>query len=144
MLPPVSSLLFKRYAFMSIWRLLCFTQFFLLLALYIFLGFTGEPGNYVPMFNDKLMHCGGYLAAGVSISFALPLWKLWWRAAFLVLFSLGIEIGQHLLPPRTFDLYDLGANSTGVMLGLWLVAWLTQQANWFRSLRYWNVNQSRL
>jgi glycopeptide antibiotics resistance protein len=125
---------------MRFWRLLCLAQFFALLVIFIFLGLTGEPGNYVPMFNDKLMHCSGYIVAGISISFAFPLWKLWWRAAFLILFSLGIEIGQHFLPPRTFDLYDLCANSTGVMLGLCFVAWMTQQSNWFRSLRFLNTS----
>ena len=128
---------------MRFWRSLCLTQFLVLLIIFTFLGLTGDRGNYAPMFNDKLMHCSGYIVAGISISFALPLWKLWWRAAFLILFSLGIEIGQHFLPPRTFDLYDLCANSTGVMLGLCFVAWMTQQANWFRSLRFLNTNTNQ-
>jgi glycopeptide antibiotics resistance protein len=88
------------------------------------------------MFNDKLMHFSGYFIAGGSISFAFPLWKLWQRASFLIVFSIGIEIGQHFMPPRTFDIFDIGANSSGVMLGLLLVTLLTERTTWFRQLRY--------
>ena len=92
---------------MLIWRALCLIQFFILLVIFTYLGLTPSPEDSVPMFNDKLMHCSGYFAAGISISFAFPLRAFWQRAAFLILFSIGIEIGQHFMPPRTFDVYDI-------------------------------------
>ncbi|HOY23678.1 MAG TPA: VanZ family protein, partial [Cellvibrio sp.] len=74
-----------------------------------------------------------------SISFAFPLWKLWQRASFLVLFSVGIEIGQHFMPPRTFDIFDIAANSSGVILGLLLVGLLAKNLNWFQQLLHGQI-----
>jgi VanZ family protein len=127
---------------MFLWRPLCLVQFFILLAGFIYLGLTPSPENSVPMFNDKLMHFTGYFIAGGSISFAFPLWKIWQRASFLILFSIGIEIAQHFMPPRTFDIADIGANSSGVILGLLVVAILSDKATWFSQLRYWQTHNS--
>ena len=127
---------------MFLWRPLCLVQFFSLLAVFIYLGLTPSPENSVPMFNDKLMHFSGYFIAAGSISFAFPLWKLWQRASFLILFSIGIEISQHFMPPRTFDFFDIAANSSGVILGLLWVALLTERAKWFNQLRYWQTTKS--
>lgn len=124
---------------MFLWRPLCLVQFLMLLAVFIYLGLTPSPQNSVPMFNDKLMHFTGYFIAGSSISFAFPLWKSWQRASFLILFSIGIEISQHFMPPRTFDFFDIGANSSGVVLGLLVVALLTNKITWFRYLRFWQT-----
>lgn len=124
---------------MFLWRPLCVTQFLILLAAFIYLGLTPSPENSIPMFNDKLMHLTGYFIASGSISFAFPLWKLWQRASFLILFSIGIEILQHFMPPRTFDIIDIGANSSGVTLGLLWVLFLTKKTNWFNQLLNWQT-----
>ncbi|RYY02431.1 MAG: VanZ family protein [Gammaproteobacteria bacterium] len=116
---------------MLIWRALCLIQFFILLVIFTYLGLTPTPEESIPMFNDKLMHCSGYFVAGISISFAFPLRAFWQRAVFLILFSIGIEIGQHFMPPRTFDVYDICANSTGVVLGLLFIFLLTKNIRWF-------------
>lgn len=123
--------------FFMLWRSLCLLQFLILLAVFTFLGLTPTPENSIPMFNDKLMHCSGYFIAGISISFAFPRWIFLHRAAFLIIYSIAIEIGQHFMPPRTFDVYDICANSTGVLLGLSLIFLLTQKTNWFKSFLYW-------
>jgi VanZ family protein len=122
---------------MLIWRSLCLFQFCLLLVVFTYLGLTPHPENSIPMFNDKLMHCSGYFVAGISISFAFPRWAMWARASFLILYSIGIEIGQHFMPPRTFDVYDICANSMGVLLGLLLILFLTAKIKWFNQLLYW-------
>jgi VanZ family protein len=127
---------------MFLWRPLCVVQFFILLAIFIYLGLTPSPENSVPMFNDKLMHFTGYFIASGSISFAFPLWKIWQRASFLILFSIGIEISQHFMPPRTLDVFDIAANSSGVILGLLCVALLTEKTKWFNQLRYWQTIKS--
>jgi len=121
---------------MSIWRPLCLLQFLIVLVAFTYLGLTPSPENSVPMFNDKLMHCSGYFVAAISISFAFPLWHFWQRAVFLIIYSVAIEIGQHFLPPRTFDLLDISANSMGVLLGLLCVGLLVNNLKWFKKLLY--------
>lgn len=121
---------------MLAWRSLCFIQFFILLVIYVYLGLSPHPENTVPMFNDKLMHFSGYFVSAFSISFAFPHWGLLQRALFMIIFSIGIEIGQHFMPPRTFDVYDICANSTGVIVGLFLLYLLAKKLNWFNSFLY--------
>lgn len=104
-----------------LWRLVCVTQFYVMLVIYTYLGLTPHPENSVPVFNDLLMHFFGYLAAGISISFARPRWPYWQRAVFLIAYSFAIEVGQHFNPPRTFSLADLVANTVGVLAGLFVV-----------------------
>ena len=122
-----------------VWRLLCVLQFYCLLALYTYLGLTPHPETSVPVFNDLLMHFAGYIVAGISISFARPLWPGWQRAAFLIAFSFAIEIGQHFNPPRTFSWSDMLANSGGVILGLVIVWVLQKYLPMFARLLYFNT-----
>ncbi len=117
------------------WRALCVAQFYLMLCIYTYLGLTPHPENKIPMFADWLMHGTGYLLAGFSISFARPYWPYWQRAAFLIVYSFAIEVGQHFSPPRTFSLLDMLANSTGTILGLTLVFLLAHYLKWFRDLQ---------
>lgn len=124
---------------MFIWRPLCLLQFLFLLFVFAYLGLTPSPENTVPLFNDKLMHCTGYFVAGISISFAFPRWSFLQRAAFLISYSIAIEIGQHFMPPRTFDVLDICANSTGVLLGLSFIFLLTKKLLWFNQLLFWQA-----
>jgi len=124
---------------MLIWRPFCLLQFCILLVAFTYLGLTPSPENSIPMFNDKLMHCSGYFIAAISISFAFPRWTFLQRAAFLITYSIGIEIGQLFMPPRTCDFYDVCANSTGVLLGLSLVLLLTKNVRWFNRLIFWQA-----
>lgn len=128
---------------MFLWRPLCLIQFLILLVAFTYLGLTPHPEDSIPMFNDKLMHCSGYFVAGISISFAFPRWTFLARAAFLIIFSIGIEIGQHFMPPRTFDLLDICANSTGVALGLIFIAISAKNLNWFNRLLFLQVPQTK-
>ncbi len=128
---------------MSFWRALCLIQFLILLGIFSYLGLTPSPEQTIPMFNDKLMHCSGYFVAGISISFAFPTWAFLQRAAFLIIYSIGIEISQHFMPPRTFDFLDICANSTGVLLGLTFIIILVKNANWFRHLLFWQTPQPK-
>ena len=121
------------------WRLLCVAQFYCLLAIYTYLGLTPHPENSVPVFNDLLMHFAGYVIAGISISFARPLWPIWQRAVLLIAYSFAIEIGQYFNPPRTFSLSDMLANSVGVILGLAIIFLLQKYLQIFAKLLYWNT-----
>jgi len=125
------------------WRLLCVVQFYILLAIYTYLGLTPHPENSVPVFNDLLMHFAGYCVAAVSISFARPTWPMWQRAAFLIAYSIAIEIGQHFNPPRTFSGMDIVANTCGVLLGLAVVVLLTKYAPPFAKLLYWKTSKQQ-
>lgn len=122
-----------------LWRFLCVMQFYGLLAIYTYLGLTPHPENSVPVFNDLLMHFAGYSVAAMSISFARPTWPLWQRAAFLVVYSVAIEIGQYFNPPRTFSGMDIVANGGGVLLGLIVVILLEKTISPFAKLLYWNT-----
>jgi len=121
---------------MLIWRSLCLIQFFILLVIYVYLGLSPHPENTVPMFNDKLMHFSGYFVSAFSISFALPRWPFLQRAIFMIVFSIGIEIGQHFMPPRTFDVFDICANSVGVIVGLGVITILEMKLQWFKKFLY--------
>lgn len=100
------------------WRPLCRWQLALLLLLYTYLGLTSSSGPHMPQYNDKLMHFLGYGVAGLSITAALPGWPVWQRLLALLVYSTGIEVLQHFMPPRTFSLGDMLANVTGALLGL--------------------------
>lgn len=118
---------------MVVWRSLCVIQFLILLAIFTYFGLLPHPEDKITLYNDKLMHFGGYFVAAFSISFAFPRWNFWWRALFLIVYSVAIEIGQHFMPPRTFDAYDIIANSTGVIVGLLLLTVLAIKLQWFKT-----------
>jgi len=114
-------------------------QFLLVLLIFVYLGLTPSPEESVPMFNDKLMHCVGYFFGGISISFAFPFWSYLRRAMVLVSYSIGIEIAQHFMPPRTFDPVDMIANTTGVLLGLAVIAMLSGKSERFTQFLFWKT-----
>lgn len=126
-----------------LWRFLCVMQFYGLLAIYTYLGLTPHPENSVPVFNDLLMHFAGYSVAAISISFARPTWPIWQRAAFLVVYSIAIEVGQYFNPPRTFSGMDILANGGGVLLGLIVVMLLEKTIPPFAKLLYWNTKNQQ-
>ena len=121
------------------WRFLCVVQFYSLLVFYTYLGLTPHPENTIPVFNDLLMHFSGYCVAAFSISFARPTWPVWQRAAFLIVYSIAIEIGQYFNPPRTFSGMDILANGSGVLLGLTIVILLEKKLPSFAKLLYRNT-----
>ena len=122
------------------WRLTCVAQFYLLIALYTYLGLTPSPEKTVPVFNDLLMHFAGYAVAAISISFARPYWPLWLRMAFLLAYSIAIEIAQHFNPPRTFSLMDIVANLAGIVLGLALLYVLQRSCSNFHQLLHYGLS----
>ena len=125
---------------MSAWRILCLIQFITLLIIFSYLGLTPSPEQSAPMFNDKLMHFSGYFVAAFSITFAFPRTAFHFNTFFLISFSIGIEIAQHFMPPRTFDVFDICANSSGVVAGLIVTTLLTRYIPWFSAIRYFHSN----
>ena len=109
---------------------LCQIQFALLLVLYTWLGLSRGGAVSAMDYNDLLLHFAGYVAAGLSIGLAFPRRPLWQRGLFLLGYSILIEIAQHFLPPRTFDVYDISANGAGILVGIVLFALLRKPLRW--------------
>lgn len=69
--------------------------------------------------SDKLIHFVGH--------FILANLYLWYRAdkmklvsILLLIMAILTEFLQHLIPGRSFDIWDIIANLLGVILGLWV------------------------
>ncbi len=70
---------------------------------------------------DKLWHLGAF--AWFTLLWRRAGWGPWRTLAAGVGFGFLIEVWQHVAPiNRTFDLYDLLADTVGVLLGLAVVA----------------------
>lgn len=82
------------------------------------------PGSSAPIValsrtnvSDKLMHFGIY-----SVIAFIPAFGLCFRTAIRCivtteLVGIGLEIVQRIVPDRSFDLYDVLANTAGVLAG---------------------------
>ncbi|MCU0416484.1 MAG: VanZ family protein [Cytophagaceae bacterium] len=85
------------------------------------------PGKSIPSVSlfrfDKLIHAGifGIFAwlcwRGWVHYSASPRHPIWWSiGGFTILWSIGIEGMQSLIPDRSMDLYDMIANTIGVLI----------------------------
>ena len=128
---------------MYYWKKLCLIQFFILLVIYTFFGLMPSPDTYIPTVNDKITHFSGYFIAAFSISFAYPKKAYWQKICFLILFSVMIEIGQHFMPPRTFDRWDIFANSCGVLGGITFLMGLEKYSILFNKFLHLGRNESQ-
>lgn len=95
-------------------------QFALLIILFSWLGLTSTPGEMLTSANDLMLHFCGYIGGGISISLCWPQLRFWRRWLALLIYSLVIEIAQHFIPNRGFDVYDLAANGAGIATGIFL------------------------
>jgi VanZ family protein len=74
-----------------------------------------------PQISDKLVHAGLFFT--LTFSWAMWLKNLNKAAIFMLLYGIGTEIIQYMLPQyfnRSFELLDIIADSIGVLLA-WLV-----------------------
>ena len=98
---------------------LCLLTFFSLAPVHlIFPNFFDHEENYFSIFNlvpsDKLMHFIMYLILGYLTHLAYPFKKQ--LLASCILFGLLMEILQYFIPYRSFEIMDLIANTTGIIL----------------------------
>jgi VanZ family protein len=108
----------NRLRFFHTWRALGYG----LILLVIYLSLTPAPPN-IPIENgDKLGHVGAYTALMAWFAWLYPSHSVRWICAVgFATLGVGLEFAQALTDYRTFELTDMVADTTGVVLG-WLAA----------------------
>ena len=100
----------------------------------ILLSLVTVPDLGLPRFKllelDKLIHFIMYLL--LALIWGLKIENFLERkmeiSAYLILFGLGLEILQHVLPfGRYFDMGDFVANSIGVLFGVFILYYLKKK-----------------
>jgi len=100
----------------------------------IFLSLIDPPQLIKTAFTrDKLLHAVAYCAlmGWFAQIFHHYLIRIWLVGLFIAL-GVGVEFLQGLLPTRDFDIFDMIANSFGVLLA-WVLChtWVGQILIWF-------------
>jgi VanZ family protein len=82
------------------------------------------PGSSAPIvalsrtnLSDKLMHFGTYSVIAFIPAFGLGFHTAMRCIVTTELVGMGLEIVQRIVPDRSFDLYDVLANTMGVLAG---------------------------
>ncbi len=107
--------LIARY---SLWFKLAF---FALLALGLYLGMSPSPPPAAYSWQASGYHAGGIFALTVLSFTAFPRWRWWFRAAFMTLVGVAVELVQSLHPTRSPDWWDIASNTTGLCAGLLVI-----------------------
>ncbi|RYY53404.1 MAG: VanZ family protein [Chitinophagaceae bacterium] len=79
---------------------------------------THTSYNY---YTDLAQHSSWYLALTMLTCWIFPEYAPWKIGLILFGLSLGLEIGQHFFPKRSFSIHDIFANFSGTALGSLLV-----------------------
>ncbi len=94
----------------------------------IYLANTGQSSVFFQLvravpYGDKLGHLFlfGFLTLGLNVVLKYRVFKIKQRGIYLGSTIVGIvvlleELSQYFLPSRTFDVIDLGADITGILL----------------------------
>ena len=92
-----------------------------MVAAVVWLSLTPAPPKLDFEQSDKLGHFLGY---GVLMFWFSQLYRNWARAAYgmgFIAMGIGLEFAQGRLGYRTYEVFDMYANSLGVLLG-WAAA----------------------
>lgn len=92
--------------------------FSLVLLVVLTAGLSSDPVPESFDNQDKLHHWAGFACLTLSAWLAFPRTRLVWLFLWPFLISVGIELGQELLPLRTASLADIAANVLGVLSGI--------------------------
>jgi hypothetical protein len=81
------------------------------------------PGEHMPTISvsDKLLHGGAYLLLMVWFGGLYRRGRHIWIAAALMMLGFSLDSLQGVVTSRNFDLFDIGANGGGILLG-WLLS----------------------
>ncbi|HSB96309.1 MAG TPA: VanZ family protein [Spongiibacteraceae bacterium] len=75
------------------------------------------PAPDVPISTgwDKTDHWSAFFTLSFLLSHSFPKKSLWWVAAVLVAYGIGIEVAQWFTPTRSADATDVVADSIGIL-----------------------------
>ncbi len=110
-------------------------------AVMLMLVAVGEllPGNSDPIvwlsasrLSDKLVHLAAYaVVAGIAAA-AMDTRLMLVCIAVSECVGIALEVGQHYVPGRSTDIYDVVANTVGVLVGagwgLWVLHWTLKRS----------------
>ena len=68
--------------------------------------------------NDKVLHFSAYTLLAAVPVFGFPLRTGLPAAAAMILLGAILDLAQNFVPGRSFDLYDILANTLGVLIGI--------------------------
>jgi VanZ family protein len=90
------------------------------------------PGSYLEAFSirDKLLHAGAYCLLMLWFSGLFRRERYWIIAICVFAFGFALDIAQAGTATRSFDLADVAANASGILVGFALAWWLL--AGWCR------------
>lgn len=112
--------------------------FFAFIVWIIYLANTGGDSIFFEFvkaipYGDKLGHFGLFgcltLVAVLGLrfrSFALGRFRIYYGAALVFMFATGEEFSQAFVPSRTFDLIDLAADLTGIIMAVTVSYWASK------------------
>lgn len=91
-------------------------------AAIVWLSLTPSPPQVDVEFGDKLGHFGAYglLMLWFCLLYSSRTARIWHAAAFIAM-GVGLEVLQGYLGYRTYEVFDMSANTLGVLLG-WAAA----------------------
>ena len=93
------------------------------LLLVAYLSLMPYDGNLLDNQRDKLAHLMVYAALTVLAYLAYQRVAMLWLVAALLMYSVGLEVGQYFVPGRFLSLADVIANILGLLLGS-AICWL--------------------
>ena len=88
------------------------------LLLVAYLSLMPYDGNLLDDQRDKLAHLMVYATLTVLAYLAYQRVAMLWLVAALLVYSVGLEVGQYFVPGRFLSLADVVANTLGLLLGV--------------------------
>ena len=96
------------------------------LLLVAYLSLMPYDGNLLDNQRDKLAHLMVYAAITVLAYLAYQRVAMLWLVAALLVYSVGLEVGQYFVPGRFLSAADILANALGLLLGSAICRWLNK------------------
>ena len=88
------------------------------LLLVAYLSLMPYDGHLLDDQRDKLAHLIVYAALTVLAYLAYQRVAMLWLVAALLVYSVGLEVGQYFVPGRFLSWADVVANTLGLLLGI--------------------------
>lgn len=89
---------------------------FITLIVVTFLATTSLEFTVVPSTYDKLNHFAAFLVLALLLDFSFPNFRFnTVKIISLIVYGFSLEIIQHFLPHGIFSLFDIGADSLGLL-----------------------------